>query len=138
MTVLLITVFAGLALNTDISRGTLDRFRTLPIWRPAPIVGGLLGDAGLVLVFSFGLSWIWTTLGLVLRTPTSVSMVSFLVQFPLTLASNIFVDPETIPGWLRAFVEVNPVSLLVTVLRDLITAPPPRARSVGCSWPQPR
>lgn len=42
-------------------------------------------------------------------------MASFFIQIPLTLLSNIFVDPETMPGWLRAFVEVNPVSLLVTV-----------------------
>jgi ABC-2 type transport system permease protein len=47
-------------------------------------------------------------------------MVSFLVQFPLTFASNVFVDPATMPGWLKAFVEANPVSQLVTVVRDLM------------------
>ncbi|MGH3367609.1 MAG: ABC transporter permease [Nocardioidaceae bacterium] len=46
MTVLLMTVYAGLALNTDRTRGTLDRFRALPIWQPSVIVGGLVGDAG--------------------------------------------------------------------------------------------
>jgi len=46
--------------------------------------------------------------------------VSFTVQFPLTFASNVFVDPATMPGWLRAFVEVNPVSKLVTAERNLM------------------
>lgn len=152
MTVLLVTVYAGLGLRTDLTNGVLDRFRSMPIWRPALIVGGLVGDAGryllastivialglvmgfrpdgglvgvllavaLILVFAFSLSWIWTTLGLVLRTPTAVVMMSFLVQFPLTFASNVFVDPATLPGWLRAFVDVNPVSHLVTTVRGLM------------------
>lgn len=150
--VLLITVYAGVNLNTDIAKGVLDRFRSMPIWRPALIVGSLVSDAGrnvlaaglviglglvmgfrpnggaagvlaavgVVLVFAFGLSWVWATLGLVLRTPTSVTMVSFLVQFPLTFASNVFVDPATMPAWLRTFVEANPVSLLVDTVRGLM------------------
>jgi ABC-2 type transport system permease protein len=129
-----------------------DRFRSLPIWRPAPIVGALLGDVGryllasalvialgltlgfrpdggvpgvgatvgLVLVFAFALSWVWTTLGLVLRAPSAVNNLSLLVPFPLTLASNIFVDPLTMPGWLQAFIDVNPVSHLVTASRALM------------------
>lgn len=150
--VLLITVYAGVNLKTDITSGVIDRFRSMPIWRPALIVGGLISDAArnllaaglvvalglamgfrpeggvtgvllaiaLVLAFAFGLSWVWATLGLVLRTPSAISAVSFLVQFPLTFASNVFVDPRTMPGWLRAFVEVNPVSLLVDAVRGLM------------------
>ncbi|HEX6233447.1 MAG TPA: ABC transporter permease, partial [Jiangellaceae bacterium] len=152
LSVLLITVYAGVNLNTDIAKGVFDRFRAMPGWRPALVVGGLLSDVvrnllaamlvlglglamgfrpeggfagvllgiGLVLVFAFGLSWMWATLGLILRSPNSVTMVSFLVQFPLTFASNVFVDPATMPGWLKAFVEANPVSQLVTVVRDLM------------------
>jgi ABC-2 type transport system permease protein len=45
MSVVMITMYTGLAINTDISKGVFDRFRTLPIWRPAPMVGYLLGDA---------------------------------------------------------------------------------------------
>lgn len=150
--VLLITVYAGVNLKTDISTGVVDRFRSMPIWRPALIVGGLISDAGrnllaaglvlalglvmgfrpeggavgallavaLVLAFAFGLSWVWATLGLLLRTPSAISAVSFLVQFPLTFASNVFVDPQTMPGWLRTFVEFNPVSLLVDAVRGLM------------------
>jgi ABC-2 type transport system permease protein len=152
LSVLLITVYAGVNLNTDIAKGVFDRFRSMPIWRPSLIVGGLVSDGvrnvlaatlvlaigllmgfrpdggvvgvlaaiGLVTVFAFGLSWVWATLGLVLRTPSSVTMISFFVQFPLTFASNVFVDPQTMPGWLRSFVEVNPVSHLVDAVRGLM------------------
>jgi ABC-2 type transport system permease protein len=152
MTVVLVTTFSGVTLNTDITAGVFDRFRSLPIWRPAPIVGPLLGDIGryllastlvlalglalgyrpdgglvgalaavaLVLGFAFGLSWVWTALGLVLRTPTAVNNLSLLVLFPLTLASNIFVDPQTMPGWLRAFIDVNPITHVVTAARGLL------------------
>ncbi|MEI7033891.1 ABC transporter permease [Streptomyces pratensis] len=44
MSVVMITMYTGVAVNTDISKGVFDRFRTLPIWRPAPMVGYLLGD----------------------------------------------------------------------------------------------
>jgi ABC-2 type transport system permease protein len=152
MTVVLVTTYSGVTLNTDLTKGVSDRFRSLPIWRPAPIVGALLGDVGryllaativlvlglvlgyrpdgglvgvlaavaLLLGFAFGLSWVWTTLGLVLRAPSAVSNLSLLVLFPLTLASNVFVDPATMPGWLQAFVDLNPISHLVTAERGLM------------------
>jgi ABC-2 type transport system permease protein len=151
-TVVFITIYTGLGLNTDITKGVFDRFRSLPIWRPAALVGALLGDAArytmastmvivlglvlgfrpdggvlgmllsvaLLLVFSFGLSWIWTALGLVLRTPNSVMGVSMMALFPLTFASNIFVDPRTMPSWLEAIVDSNPITHLATAVRGLM------------------
>ncbi|MET7365522.1 ABC transporter permease [Streptomyces sp. NPDC005566] len=44
MSVVMITMYTGVSVNTDITKGVFDRFRTLPIWRPAPMVGYLLGD----------------------------------------------------------------------------------------------
>jgi ABC-2 type transport system permease protein len=151
MTVLLITVSAGLSLNTDRRAGALDRFRSMPIWPPAVIVGSLIGDVGryllasalvlglgfamgyrpgggagvllavaLILVFAFSLSWVWTTLAFVLRSPQAITTLSFAVLFPLTFASNAFVSPATMPGWLRAFVDANPVSHLVGAERALM------------------
>jgi ABC-2 type transport system permease protein len=151
-TVVFITIYTGFTLNGDISKGVFDRFRSLPIWRPAALVGALLGDAArytmastmvivlglllgfrpdggvpgvllsvaLLLVFSFGLSWIWTALGLVLRTPNSVMGVSMMVLFPLTFASNIFVDPRTMPSWLEVMVGANPITHLATAVRRLM------------------
>jgi ABC-2 type transport system permease protein len=57
-----------------------------------------------------------TLLGLVLRTEKSVMGVSMLVLFPLTFLSNVFVQPSTMPGWLQAFVDVNPVTHLVAAV----------------------
>lgn len=150
--VVMITMYTGVAVNTDIEKGVFDRFRTLPIWRPAPMMGYLLGDVlryilaaaviiavglilgyrpgggvggvlagvGLLIVFSFAFSWLWTMLGLLMRSEKSVMGVSMLVLFPLTFLSNVFVDPNTMPGWLQAFVGVNPITHLVTAVRDLM------------------
>jgi ABC-2 type transport system permease protein len=152
MSVLFTTVYSGVALNTDLTKGVVDRFRSLPIWRPAPLVGALLGDSvryviagtvitvlgvvlgyrpgagvggvvaalALVIVFAFGLSWVFTTLGLLMRSPNAVMNAGFTAIFPLTFLSNVFVDPETLPSALEAFVGVNPISILVTATRGLM------------------
>jgi ABC-2 type transport system permease protein len=52
MSIVMITMYTGVALNTDISKGVFDRFRTLPMWRPAPMVGYLLGDVVRYLIAS--------------------------------------------------------------------------------------
>lgn len=152
MTVAMISMYTALGLNTDISKGVFDRFRSLPFWRPAVLVGAILGDtvrytiasmvvitlglilgfrpeAGIVgvlsglallLVFAFSLSWIWTTLGLLVDSPESVMMISGIASFPLTFVSNVFVDPATMPELLQKFVSVNPISLTVTAVRGLM------------------
>ena len=89
-------------------------------FRPDGGVVGVVGGVLLLLVFAFSLSWIWTMFGLVLRTEKSVMGVSMMLLFPLTFASNIFVDPSTMPGWLEAFVKVNPITWLVTSVRGLM------------------
>jgi ABC-2 type transport system permease protein len=89
-------------------------------YRPGGGAEGVLLAVGLILVFAFSVSWIWTALGLLLRSPQTISILSFAVQFPLLFASNVFVDPATMPGWLRAFVNVNPVSHLVSAERALM------------------
>src|SRR5215831_13536298 len=156
MAVLLVTMYAGIGLNTDIARGISDRFRALPVWPAAPIAGALLGDIaryllagtlvivlgmaigyrpaggasgvlagiGLLVVFALSLSWAWAALGLTARTPQAVMSTGTVVLFPLTLASNVFVAPRTMPGWLRAIVSVNPVSHLVTAERTLMAGAP--------------
>jgi ABC-2 type transport system permease protein len=46
--------------------------------------------------------------------------MSMTVLFPLTFASNVFVDPSTMPGWVQAFVKVNPISQLASAARGLM------------------
>ena len=84
----------------------------------------MLAGIGLLLAFALALSWAWTTLGLLMRTPQAVMSAATVVLFPLTLASNVFVAPHTMPGWLQAFVAVNPVSHLVTAERALLGGHP--------------
>jgi ABC-2 type transport system permease protein len=93
-------------------------------FRPGGGAAGVLVGIGLLLVFALALSWAWATLGLLLRTPQAVMSAATVVLFPLTLASNVFVAPHTMPGWLQAFVSVNPVSHLVTAERALIAGHP--------------
>jgi len=154
--VVMITMYTGVGLNTDIEKGVFDRFRTLPIWRPAAIVGMIFGDLlryvlaalvilglgfvlgfrasggvlgvaagiGLLVVFSFAFSWVWTFFGLVLRSEKSVMGVSMMVLFPLTFLSNVFVNPNTMPPWLEAFVNVNPITHLVASVRSVMSGSP--------------
>jgi ABC-2 type transport system permease protein len=89
-------------------------------FRPEGGVIGVLSALMLVLIFSFSLSWIWTLLGFLLRTPNSVMGVSMFILFPLTFVSNVFVDPATMPSGLQAFVNVNPITILVTAVRGLM------------------
>ncbi|HEY0450587.1 ABC transporter permease [Actinophytocola sp.] len=154
--VVMITMYTGMGVNIDIEKGVFDRFRTLPVWRPAALVGALFGDVfryvtaatvilvvGLILgfrpgggalgvviaiallvAFSFAFSWIWTMFGLFLRSEKSVMGVSMMVLFPLTFLSNVFVEPATMPGWLRTFVEINPITHLVAAVRGLMQGAP--------------
>ena len=150
--VLFTAVYAGVGLNTDVTKGVVDRFRTLPIWRPAPLVGAVLGDSvrylmagtvtivlgfimgftagggilgvlaalALVVVFSFGLSWVFTTLGMLLRAPNAVMNAGFMGLFPLVFLSNILVPPTTLPSALETFVDINPISHVATAARGLM------------------
>ncbi len=156
MSVLFTTVYSGVALNTDMTKGVVDRFRALPVSRSAPLIGSVLGDSvrytiggvvvvvvglaigfrpdggaigvvgaiALVVVFACGLAWVFTTVGLLMRSPSAVMNTGFMVLFPLTFLSNVFVEPETLPGWLESFVDANPVSHLATASRDLMAGTP--------------
>src|SRR5918992_2772485 len=150
--IVFITVYTGVGLNTDIGKGLFDRFRSVPIWQPAPIFGALLGDVfryslaatmvislgvilgfrpaagvlgvvlavALIIVFAISLSWMWIIVGMLVKSPESVMTSSFLLLFPLTMASNIFVDPKTMPRLLQVLVSVNPVSHLADASRGLM------------------
>ena len=74
----------------------------------------------IVLLFALSMCWIWVWLGLTLRTAQGVQGVAFLVMFPLTFGSNVFVQTDTLPGFLQAFVNVNPVKYLVDTMRALM------------------
>jgi len=78
----------------------------------------------IVLLFALSMCWIWVWLGLSLKTAQGVQGVAFLVMFPLTFGSNVFVQTDTLPGFLQAFVKINPVKYLVDTMRGLMLGGP--------------
>ncbi len=89
-------------------------------FRPTGGIGGVFLSLILVLIFYQALTWIWILLGLTARTPQSVMAIAMMVLFPVTFISNVFVDPATMPGWLQAVVNVNPITYLVDACRGLM------------------
>ena len=84
--------------------------------------GGVLGVAMAILlgvIAGWSLAWIFTWFGTVGRSAQAVQGYSLMVMFPLTFLSNAFVPADTLPGWLETFTKFNPVSHIVTALRDL-------------------
>lgn len=113
------------ALLVDVIRYSMASFIMIGLglalgFRPEGGLSGVLMAIGMILIFSFSLSWIWTTLGLIVRSEKSLMMLSFLVMMPLTFVSNVFVDPSTLPSWLQGFVEINPISILATAVRGFM------------------
>ena len=88
-------------------------------YRPAGGLGFVVIAGLLVIVCSWAISWIFAFFGVIARSASSVQGISFLVLFPLTFLSNAFVPAETMPEWLQWFVNINPVSHLVTAVREL-------------------
>jgi ABC-2 type transport system permease protein len=89
-------------------------------FRPEGGVVGVVAGIALTLVFAFSISWIWTLLGLVMRTPEAVLNTAMTILFPVIFASNIFVNPDTMPGWLQTVVDLNPITHLVSAVRGLM------------------
>ncbi|HEY9475118.1 MAG TPA: ABC transporter permease [Mycobacteriales bacterium] len=146
----------GLALNTDITKGIFDRFRSLPVARSAPLVGAVGGELvryvlsmlvllgmgivmgfriatnplaalvgfGLIIAFVTSMAWVSVLIGVLARSAQSVQIWGFALMFPLTFGSNVFVPTATMPGWLQAWVRVNPVSQLSDAARGLLVGGP--------------
>ncbi|CAN5504644.1 ABC transporter permease [soil metagenome] len=156
-TVIFASVTTAIGMTDDVSKGIIDRFRSLPMARSAVLSGRAMFDlvynsgilvvlmlsglavgwrvhnsapeffagVGLLLLFTFAMSWIGVTLGLYVRTVESANQVGFTIIFPLTFLSNVFVPPQTLPSWLQPFAEWNPVSALTASIRDLWGNPNP-------------
>ncbi len=142
-------------LTDDLSTGVIDRFRSLPMARPAVLAGRTLSDlirtafilalllvvgyffgfrphtglagvlAALAVALAFGYAWSWVmvVVGLVVRTTETVQVVGYLLFFPLTFASSVFVPTATMPAWAQWFTADQPVSVVTNALRGLILGP---------------
>ncbi|WP_420881219.1 ABC transporter permease [Rhodococcus sp. (in: high G+C Gram-positive bacteria)] len=112
------------ALVADVVRYLIATTITLVVgiamgYRPGGGFVGVACAALLVMVCAFAISWIFALMGVLMSKAASVQGTSMMILFPLTFMSNAFVPADTMPGWMQAFVNVNPVSHLVTAVRDL-------------------
>jgi len=84
---------------------------------PLRAIGALL----LMLAFGAALSWISAYVGLVIRSPQTVQSFGFVWLIPLQFGSSLFVPTNTMPGWLRGVVELNPMTLICDACRNLMS-----------------
>lgn len=153
-------------LAEDLSKGMVDRFRSLPMGRAAVMAGRTLADSlrnvfvvllmlgvgaiigfrvhdgllaaavavVLVVAFGFAFSWISAFIGLITRDPETAQVAGFIWVFPLVFASSAFVPVETMPGWLQAFADVQPISVTVDTVRALFLGRPLDALLPTLAW----
>jgi ABC-2 type transport system permease protein/oleandomycin transport system permease protein len=146
----------GVGLADDLSKGLIDRFRSLPMARSAVLVGrtladllrnffvvilmcvvgfivgwsigtnvwGLLGAVGIILAFSYSLSWVFAIVGLWVKDAETAQAVSFPILAPLVFASSAFVPVSTMPSWLQGWANNQPVSIVVDAARALTIGGP--------------
>ncbi|MEF2244704.1 ABC transporter permease [Paenibacillus sp. IITD108] len=88
-------------------------------YRPESGIGFVAISGLLVIICSWAVSWIFAFFGVIARTASSVQGISMIILFPLTFLSNAYVPVETMPKWLQWFVNINPISHLVTAVREL-------------------
>jgi ABC-2 type transport system permease protein len=88
-------------------------------YRPGDGIVGVIMGGLLVILFAWCLSWIFAFFGMIARTASSVQGISLIILFPLTFLSNAFVPVNTLPHWLQVFVKANPISHLISAIRQL-------------------
>ena len=87
-------------------------------FRWASLAGALMG--GILVVFcSWCISWIFALLGVMAKTAQTVQGISAAILFPLGFLSGAFVPTSTLPGWLQDFVNINPLTYIVSAVRQL-------------------
>jgi oleandomycin transport system permease protein len=80
----------------------------------------VLAAVALAICFALSFAWVSVFIGMTVRTAGAVQGIMFLFIFPLSFGSNVFVQTSTMPGWLQAFVKVNPLTHLVSAMRGLM------------------
>jgi ABC transporter DrrB family efflux protein len=121
-------VLAGRAL-ADLTRSTFVVALTMLVgfmvgFRVHTGVGGLLASFALLLLFMFAMSWVFATVGLVIQNPEAAQAASFPFMAILVFASSAFVPTSTMPGWLRAYADHQPVSVVADAVRALVLGGP--------------
>jgi ABC-2 type transport system permease protein len=109
----------------DLARYTLATSVVLIVgvimgYRPGGGVAGVAAGMVLAVITGWSLAWIFLWIGTIARSAGAVQGMSMMIMFPLAFLSNAFVPVSTLPGWLQSVTRVNPVSHVVSALRDLM------------------
>ncbi len=96
---------------------------------------GFLAGFGLLLLFSWALSWGFALVGLLVRNPETAQLATIPILLPFTFASSAFVPVGSMPGWLQAFAKNQPVSAVVDACRALMDGGPTETHVlVALAW----
>jgi ABC-2 type transport system permease protein/oleandomycin transport system permease protein len=146
----------AVGLSEDMSKGIIDRFRSLPMSRSAVLAGRTIADlvrnvfvvllmvvVGMAVGFRFhngflpavaavfvalllgySLSWVFALIGLTVADPETAQLAGFLPIFPLVFASSVFTSIQSMPGWLQAFANVQPITRAANTVRALTQGGP--------------
>lgn len=150
------STYTAIGVSTDLQRGIVDRFRSLPMRSSAVLIGHTVADLvrntassvimilvgllvgfrptsnlwewilvfGILLLFTFALSWLSAILGMMAKSIEAVQWMSFVFIFPLTFASSAFVPTDGMPKYLRIFAENQPVTQVIEAIRALLVGTP--------------
>ncbi len=100
-------------------------------WRPDGSSVEIIAGIGIVIAFSYSLCWLFAIVGLSVRDSETAQAVSFPILAPLVFASSAFVPVSSMPGWLQAFAEHQPVTFVVNAVRGLTLGHPSTHWTVG-------
>ena len=80
----------------------------------------VLAAVGLALAFGYACSWVMATIGLAVRNTEAIQAAVYMLVFPLTLVSSVFLPAQTMPGWLQGFADHQPVTAVASAVRGLV------------------
>jgi ABC-2 type transport system permease protein len=148
--------YTAIEVATDLQRGIIDRFKSMPMLSSAVMVGHTVADLmrntvsavivvlvgllvgfrptanvlewvaifGILMLFTFAMSWISAIIALLAKSVEAVQWLTFVIVFPLTFASSAFVPTDTMPIGLRIFAENQPVTQVIEAIRALLVGTP--------------
>ncbi len=126
--VLFVSVYSGVALNTDATKGVVDRFRSMPVWRPAPLAGAALGDSVRYLVAAVVVIGVGLIMGFDPESPLGVPLAvlllvvfAFALSWAFTTVGLVMRAPQAVLN--AGFLALFPLVFLSNIFVDPATLP---------------
>lgn len=104
-------------------------------WRVSNGLGPAVLALGLLLFFTFSVSWVGAVIALTARSVEVAQSLGLIWLFPVTFISGAFVSVQSMPGPLRVFAEWNPVTAVATAVRKLFGNVAPQGFAAPSGWP---